>query len=140
VALGLLIKEDHAMRRGRKPLGIDQVDRVPGSPEAKERLRVILANIAGELSIEDACNALGIEPSRLFDLKRRCLEDWVESLEPKTPGRKPAARTPEQARIDELEGRIRRLELELKAARLQEELGRIVPPRRATRPPKKRGS
>ena len=78
------------MRRGRKPLGIDQVDRVPGSPLAKERLRVILANIAGELTIEDACDALGIEASRLFDLKRRCLEDWVELLEPKTPGRKPA--------------------------------------------------
>ncbi len=55
------------MRRGRKPLGIEQVDRVPGSPAAKERLRVILANIAGELSIEDACGTLGIEPSRLFD-------------------------------------------------------------------------
>ena len=94
------------MRRGRKPLGIDQVDRVPGSPLAKERLRVILANIAGELTIEDACDALGIEASRLFDLKRRCLEDWVELLEPKTPGRKPAAQSAEQARIDELETRI----------------------------------
>jgi hypothetical protein len=127
------------MRRGRKPLGIDHVDRVPGSPAAKKRLRVILANIAGELSTEDACNALGIEPSRLYDLKRRCLEDWVESLEPKTPGRKPAARTPEQARMDELKTRITRLELELRAARLQGKLARIVPPRRPTRPPKKRG-
>jgi uncharacterized small protein (DUF1192 family) len=128
------------MRRGRKPLGIDQVDRVPGSPLAKERLRVILANIAGELSIEDACGALGIEPSRLFDLKRRCLEDWVESLEPKTPGRKPDARSAEQVRIDELETRIARLELELKAARLEAELARVVPSRQGTRPPKKRGT
>jgi hypothetical protein len=135
-----VIKEDHTMRRGRKPLGIDQVDRVPGSSAAKKRLRVILANIAGELSTEEACNALGIEPSRLYDLKRRCLEDWVELLEPKTPGRKPAAQTPDQDRIDELKTRIARMELELKAARLQEELARIVPPRRATRPTKKRGT
>ncbi len=46
------------MPRGRKPLGIDQVDRVSGSPLAKERLRVILANIAGEMCIEEACGAL----------------------------------------------------------------------------------
>jgi hypothetical protein len=136
---GPLIREDHIMRRGRKPLGIEQVDRVPGSPAAKERLRVILANIAGELSIEDACGTLGIEPSRLFDLKRRCLEEWVETLEPKTPGRKPAARSAEQSRIDELETRIARLELELKAARLQEELARVGLPLRVTKPPKKRG-
>ena len=127
------------MRRGRKPLGIDQVDRVPGSPLAKERLRVILANIAGEITIEDACNALGIEASRLFDLKRRCLEDWVELLEPKTPGRKPGARSAEQTRIDELETRIARLELELKAARLEEELARVVPSRQAT-PSRKKGA
>jgi hypothetical protein len=100
---------------------------------------VILANIAGDLTIEDACKALGVEPSRLFELKRRCLEEWVELLEPKTPGRKPAARSAEQARIDELETRITRLELELKAARLQEELARVAPARRGTKPPKKRG-
>ena len=127
------------MRRGRKPLGIDQIDRVPGSPLAKERLRVILANIAGELTIEGACEALGVEASRLFDLKRRCLEDWVELLEPKTPGRKPAERSAEQARVDELETRIARLELELKAARLQEELARVAPRRRAT-PQRKKGA
>ena len=127
------------MRRGRKPLGIDQIDRVPGSPLAKERLRVILANIAGELTIEDACDALGVEASRLFDLKRRCLEEWVELLELKTPGRKQGARSAEQARIDELEMRIARLELELKAARLQEELARVAAPRQAT-PQRKKGA
>jgi hypothetical protein len=128
------------MRRGRKPLGIEQVDRVPGSPLAKERLRVILANIAGELTIEDACDALGIEASRLFDLKRRCLEEWVELLEPKTPGRKPGARSGALARIDELETRIARLELELKAARLQEELARVVSQQRPAPSRKKRAT
>jgi hypothetical protein len=126
------------MPRGRKPMGIDQVDRVSGSPLAKERLRVILANIAGEMSIEEACDALDIEASRLFDLKRRCLEDWVQSLEPRTPGRKPAARPAEQGHIDELETRVARLELELKAARLQEELARAGLPRRTTRARKKK--
>jgi hypothetical protein len=132
------IREDRTMRRGRKPLGIDQVNRVPRSPEAKERLRVILANIAGELSIEEACDALEIEASRLFDLKRRCLEDWVQLLEPRTPGRKPAVRSAEHGRIDELEARITRLELELKAARLQEEVARIRVPSQAPRARKKK--
>ncbi len=128
------------MPRGRKPLGIDQVDRVSGSPLAKERLRVILANIAGEMSIEEACGALEIEAPRLFDLKRRCLEDWVKSLEPGTPGHKRAPRSAEQSRIDELETRITRLELELKAARLQEELARVGLPRRAAQARKKKGT
>ncbi len=125
------------MSRGRKPMGIDHVDRISGAPLAKERLRVILANIAGEMSIEEACDALNIEASRLFDLKRRCLEDCVQSLEPRTPGRKPAVRSAEQIKIDELETRIKRLELELKAARLQEELTRMGLPRQAARRKKK---
>jgi len=128
------------MRRGRKPLGIDQVDRVPGSSTAKERLRVILANIAGELSVEDACGALGVEASRIFDLKRRFLEESVRLLEPRPAGCKPTARSSEQDRIDALETQIKRLELELKAARLQEELARVGVPRRAAQARKKNGA
>jgi hypothetical protein len=52
------------MPAGRKPLTIaDQVNRLPGSPAAKARLRVILANLAGEIGIADACRELGIEES-----------------------------------------------------------------------------
>jgi transposase-like protein len=112
------------MPAGRKPLGIpEQVDRVPGSPVAKERLRVILANLAGEMSAQDACAALGIEESWFFELRNRSLARFAEAMEPETPGPRPAApETPEQQRIAELEQRNRQLELHLEAARLRAEL------------------
>jgi len=118
---------------GRKPLSIpDQVERLPGSPLAKERLRVILANLAGELSPTQACAALGIEASWYFALRHRALERWVEALEPEPPGRRPAAPPrPEPERIAELEQELQRLELELKAAHLREELALARGPRPA---------
>ncbi len=68
------------MPAGRKPLSIaDQVDRLAGSPVAKARLRVILANLAGEINIADACADLGIEESWFFDLKHESLEALGEN-------------------------------------------------------------
>jgi hypothetical protein len=114
------------MPAGRKPLSIaDQVARLAGSPVAKTRLRVILANLAGQISVADACAELGIEESWYFDLKHECLKRWLRTAEPGSPGRRPSVEeTPERQRIAELEGEVRRLELELKAARLREELAR----------------
>jgi hypothetical protein len=114
------------MPAGRRPLSIaEQVDRVPGSPVAKLRLRVILANLAGQISIADACAELGIEQSWFFDLKHESLGHLVSALEPRSPGRRPSVeQTPEQVQIAELKARVSRLELELSGARLREELAR----------------
>lgn len=114
------------MPAGRKPMSIDdQVDRLEGSPAAKTRLRVILANLAGELSVADACAELGVNESWFFDLKRESLKRWAKTMEPGTPGRPPSGeKTPEQQRIAELEGRVRQLELKLEAAELRDELAR----------------
>lgn len=40
------------MPAGRKPRGIEQVELLPGSAAAKLRLEVLLANLAGELTVE----------------------------------------------------------------------------------------
>ena len=114
------------MPAGRKPLGIEElVERLPGSPVAQERLRVILANIAGQISVREACVALGIEESWFFELKHRSLERWLEAMEPELAGRQSAAPpSPEQEQIVELEERIRHLELELSAAQLRVDLAR----------------
>jgi hypothetical protein len=114
------------MPAGRKPLSIaDQVDRLGGSPVAKARLRVILANLAGQINVADACAELGIEESWFFDLKHESLERWAKTLEPGSPGRPPSVeKTPEQQQIAELEEKVGRLELELQAAQLRAELAR----------------
>jgi transposase-like protein len=114
------------MPAGRKPLSIaDQVKRLPGSPVAKARLRVILDNLAGQIGSADACAELGIEQSWFFDLKQESLKRWVKTLEPGSPGRRPSVQqTPEQQEIAELKQQVERLELALKAAQLRTELAR----------------
>jgi hypothetical protein len=120
------------MLAGRKPLGIEeQVERLSGSPAALERLRVILANFAGQISVSDACAALGIEESWFFELRQRTLQRWLEALEPEPAGRRPAPPpSPEHQRIAELQARIGRLELEKDAAELRAELARASMTRR----------
>jgi len=114
------------MPAGRKALSIaEQVERLEGSPAAKARLRVILDNLAGQIGISEACAELGIEQSWFFDLKQESLKRWVKTLEPGSPGRRPALEpTPEQQQIAQLKHQVERLELELKAAQLRTELAR----------------
>jgi hypothetical protein len=103
----------------------DQVDRLEGSPAAKARLRVILANLAGQISIIEACAELDVNESWYFDLKRDSLRRWLKTMEPGTPGRRPSTeKTADEQHIAELEAQVRKLELELKAAQLREELAR----------------
>jgi hypothetical protein len=113
------------MPAGRKPLGIsEQVERVPGSPGAKERLRVILANIAGEISVPEACAALGIEESWFFELRAKSLARFAEAMEPDPHGPRPAPpETLQQLRrIAELEEQNHQLKLHLEGAKLRAEL------------------
>jgi hypothetical protein len=114
------------MPAGRRPLSLDdQIDRLSGSPVAKARLRAILANLAGWIGVAEACADLEICESWFFELKHESLQRWVNTLELGSPGRRPALeKAPEQVRISELEGQVRQLELELKAAQLREELAR----------------
>lgn len=75
------------MPAGRRPMGIEQVELLPGSTAAKLRLEVLLANLAGELSVERACAMLGLHKSRFFELRKRWLQESVEALEPEPAGR-----------------------------------------------------
>ncbi len=75
------------MPAGRKPMGIEQVELLPGSEAAKRRLAVLLANVAGEMSVEEACRALGLRKSRFFELRKQWLQESMQALEPEPPGR-----------------------------------------------------
>ena len=46
------------MKLGRPPVGLAHVDRLEGPGELKERLRVLLATITGEMSVEEAWSAV----------------------------------------------------------------------------------
>jgi len=126
------------MTAGRKPQGIEQVELLQGSTAAKRLLKVLLANLAGELSVADACAALGLQESRFFELRRGWLEESVAALEPQRPGR-PSVRNPE--RVTVLQERVEQLQWELRVSRLREELASLALPRpnQARRAPKKNG-
>lgn len=75
------------MSRGRPPLGRDIVEHCDADPDTKRRLRLLLQTIAGELSVADACQQLGISQTRFFELRAEMLQGALDSLRPKPRGR-----------------------------------------------------
>ena len=115
------------MVRGRKPSGSKLVDSMEGSESAKRRLKVILETLSGSMSIEEACEELGIGPAAFHKLRSRTMQEALDSLAPRPMGRPAKEKTPEQARIEELEGEIADLEMELEGSRLRERIALVMP-------------
>jgi transposase len=114
-------------RIGRKPLGPSLVDRLDGSQRAKERLQVILETIAGQLTIAQACERLGIGEAMFHRLRTEVLEAGLECLEPKTVGRPRRVTTGEQRQLNVMAERIAELETELRMSEVREEIAQILP-------------
>ena len=105
------------MTAGRPPLGPKLVDRLEGSDEAKEKFKIILANIAGEISVAKACEGLEISETRFYQLREDVLMAGAMSLEPKPRGRpKKENQTPE-SEVDQLRKENEELREELVFAR-----------------------
>ena len=110
------------MKRGRRPKKSALVDALAGPEPSKQRLRVIMATISGELSIPDACFQLGIQETRFFVLRAQALEGALMGILPGVPGRPSKEDTPEQAKLKEMQKRLDAMELELKTAKIKIEL------------------
>jgi AraC-like DNA-binding protein len=117
----------NAARTGRKPAGPQIAERLEGSPVAKQRLEVILKTIAGQLTVTQACQQLGIGESRFHALRNQTLQTTLESLEPRPLGRPAKPTSPEQAEVNALQEEIRRLHAELELAQVQLTLAHIHP-------------
>ena len=112
---------------GRKPLGPALVEHLDGSADAKERLELILATIAGQVSVVDAADRLGISEAMFYKLRTRVLQLSLADLEPKPIGR-PAQRPSEAAaQSAELAQRVAELERELSAQTVRLELAQTMP-------------
>ena len=112
---------------GRKPLGPALVEHLDGSADAKERLELILATIAGQVSVVAAAERLGISEAMFYKLRTRVLQVGLVDLEPKPIGR-PAQRTSEEAvQSAELAQRVAELERELAAQTVRLELAQTMP-------------
>jgi hypothetical protein len=104
---------------------MDHVDRLEGSEELKQRLRVVLETLTGDLTIADACAELGIGESRFHDLRKLALEGALEAMSPGYTGR-PRKDRPSPEQIDEMRQTIRNLELELRKEQAKTEVKQII--------------
>jgi hypothetical protein len=103
------------------------VDGLDGSAAAKKRLRVILETVAGERTVEEACEQLGMGPAAFSKLRERTLADALQSLEPRNVGRPKRTPSPEQEKLEALQAELFEVKKDLQAARIREEIAVVMP-------------
>jgi helix-turn-helix protein len=118
--------------RGRTPSGPEYVDRLSGSETAKERLKVVLETMTGAARVREACERLQICEQRFHQLRQQMMEAALAALEPRSPGRPAGAASggaasaaDEQVRV--LEEQLLAKDVELRAAKVREELALALP-------------
>lgn len=107
---------------GRPPWGSKLVDNLEGSPLAKQRLRLIVQTLQGERTVGDAARELGCNEARFYAMRQRTLQEAVQGLEPRKPGRKPKEVDPKDEKIAELTGELERTRASLHKLDLRLEL------------------
>jgi hypothetical protein len=112
---------------GRKPLGPALVAHLAGSTSAKERLELILATIAGQVSVVHAAELLDISEAMFYKLRTRVLQLSLEDLEPKPVGRPPQRSSAAEQAQGELAERVAELERELAVQHVRLELAQTLP-------------
>ena len=113
--------------RGRRPAGPSYVENLDGDAETKQRLKVILQTMAGELGVLDACKILKVCTQRFHQLREEAMRGALGALAPRPRGRPPQMTTLEQEQLDEVENKLAQAEVELRAARAREELALVLP-------------
>jgi hypothetical protein len=113
--------------RGRYPLGLEAVDKLEGSAQAKERMKVILETLTGQCRLHEACERLGLSEPRVQQLRQQMLEGALASLEPGQAGRPAKVPSAAEQRVAELEAQVAALQVEQRAAQVREEIQAILP-------------
>ena len=115
------------MNRGRPSLGPKIVQHLDGPAETRGRLETLLQTLAGQCSVQDACERLGISQARFHELRNSMLQAALANLEPRPAGRPAAVPDQTTQRIAELERQVQDLRIHLHAAQLREEIALAMP-------------
>lgn len=94
---------------------------------AKRRLKAILDQIGGKLSVEEACASMNVGESVFFDLRASVLQAALGSLEPGRAGRPSKQTSDVDDRLATLEEEMQLAKIELQAARIREEIAVTMP-------------
>ena len=113
----------------RPIVGADLVDDLGGTEEARARLKTILEQMNGEVTVDEACAELDVARSTYFELRQRALSAAVIGLAPKPRGRPATRADSEEADQDlaALKEQYEREFTELQMANLRQELRLIFP-------------
>jgi|OpeIllAssembly_1097287.scaffolds.fasta_scaffold471655_1 hypothetical protein len=106
------------MPGGRPPKGAELLDRLDGSEEAKQRLKLVLETMQGKRSVVEATQILGISETRFHVIREKALSGAMSSLEPGLRGRPSAHGDLPPERVAEIEA------LRLENEQLKEALAR----------------
>lgn len=111
----------------RPPAGPKHARKLDLSEIAKKRTEVILENLAGQKTVDEACEELGIKRAYFHQLRDRFLMEGGQGLEPGVPGRPRRRTDPKDEKIAELETKLAQTEVELRAAEIRAELAVAMP-------------
>ena len=111
--------------RGRYPSGPEYVDHLEGSPQAKQRLRVVLETMTGKYRVQEACQLLDICEQRFHQLRAELLQAALQHLEAKPTGR--PRRPPLPVEAEAIREELADMELELRVAQVREEIALALP-------------
>lgn len=115
------------MSAGRPPGRTHHVMPLDGGVDEKHRLRVILDVIAGAMTVNRACEVLGVSEARFHQIRKAALQGALDGLAPKPSGR-PRTPTPDDSsEVEQLRRRNLELELDLQAALVRTELALAMP-------------
>lgn len=120
---------------GRRPQGVKLLEALAGSEHARRRMTVFLETLAGQSTVDQACQELGIRPSRFFAQRGQWLQEALELLEPRPAGRSSRPEvTGSTAEVESLRRQVGELEARAMAAEVRAELGQTLP--QVIRPPR----
>jgi len=111
----------------RPPEKTGHVDPLDGSDADKRRLRVILETVAGERSVKEACEKLGVSEARFHVLRRQALQAALDGLAPGAPGRPRKRDEPDSDRVRDLNQEVSELKVDLQAALVRTEIALTMP-------------
>ena len=115
------------MGSGRPPERLRHVDRLEGSREQKQRLRVILETLTGDRSVAEACEMLEVCEARFHELRKQALEGALSGISPGRAGRPRKEEPPPPDLVSELEQEVCDLLEELERAHLRADLALAMP-------------
>lgn len=109
--------------------GADLVDGLEGTEEAKLRLKTIHEQMHGELTVEQACERLGVARSTYFELRQKALSAALAGLSPRPRGRPPVRADVAQMEreLASIKDQHERELMALKLANLKQEVRLLFP-------------